>query len=53
MYKDVYFSTNDLNSSLPSVVVFLLQDFKDLFPEKIPYGLPPLRGIEYQIDFIP
>ena len=23
-----------------------------LFREEIPHGLPPLRGIEYQIDFI-
>ena len=53
LYKDVYFSTNYLNPSLPSVVVSLLQEFADLFPEEIPYGLPPLRGIEHQIDFIP
>src|SRR5262249_31999223 len=53
LYKDVYFSTNELNKSLPSVVVSLLQEFADLFPEEIPHGLPPLRGIEHQIDFIP
>ena len=52
MHKDVYF-TNDLNSSLPCEVVSLLQRFVDVFLEKIPYGLPPLRGIEHQIDFIP
>ena len=52
MYKDVYF-TNDLNSSLPYEVVCLLQEFVDVFPEEIPYGLPPSRGIEHQIDFIP
>ena len=51
MYKDVYF-TNDLNSSLPCEVVSLLQEFVDVFLEEIPYGLPPLRGIEHQIDFI-
>ena len=22
------------------------------FPEKVPHGLPPIRGIEYQIDFV-
>ena len=53
MYKEVYFSTTDLNSSLPSVVVSLLQEYEDLFPEEVPRGLPPLRGIEHQIDFIP
>ncbi|XP_070005302.1 uncharacterized protein, partial [Nicotiana sylvestris] len=30
-----------------------LQDFEDVFPEDIPNGLPPLRGIEHQIDFVP
>ena len=53
LYKDVYFLTNYLNPSLPSVVVSLLQEFADLFSEEIQYGLPPLRGIEHQIDFIP
>jgi hypothetical protein len=23
-----------------------------MFPEEVPAGLPPLRGIEHQIDFI-
>ncbi|XP_048227283.1 uncharacterized protein LOC125369308, partial [Ricinus communis] len=27
--------------------------YEDLFPEEIPNGLPPKRGIEHQIDFIP
>ncbi|XP_071926127.1 uncharacterized protein [Coffea arabica] len=29
------------------------QEYQDVFPENIPNGLPPLRGIEHQIDFIP
>ncbi|XP_068653867.1 uncharacterized protein [Aristolochia californica] len=28
-------------------------EFKELFPEEVPHGLPPLRGIEHQIDFVP
>jgi len=30
-----------------------LQEFEDLFPEETPTGLPPIRGIKHQIDFIP
>ncbi|GKV46467.1 hypothetical protein SLEP1_g53448 [Rubroshorea leprosula] len=53
LYKDAYFNTNELNDSLPSAVKSLLQDFKDVFPDDIPNGLPPIRGIGDQIDFIP
>ncbi|XP_065879412.1 uncharacterized protein [Euphorbia lathyris] len=28
-------------------------EFKDLFPEEMPNKLPPIRGIEHQIDFVP
>ncbi|XP_071939944.1 uncharacterized protein [Coffea arabica] len=41
------------NNSLPSNVLFLLQEFEDIFLEDVPDGLPPLRGIEHQIDLIP
>ncbi|KAK1644216.1 hypothetical protein QYE76_062021 [Lolium multiflorum] len=27
-------------------------EFSDVFPEEVPAGLPPLRGIEHQIDLI-
>nr|KYP38791.1 Transposon Ty3-I Gag-Pol polyprotein [Cajanus cajan] len=30
-----------------------LKEFDDLFPKEVPSGLPPLRGIEHQIDLIP
>ncbi|XP_075657334.1 uncharacterized protein LOC142627371 [Castanea sativa] len=29
------------------------QEFEDVLPEEVPHGLPPIRGIEHQIDFIP
>lgn len=53
LYKEAYLNTNDLDSSLPSIVVTLLQEFEDVFPDEGPSGLPPIRGIEHQIDFIP
>ncbi|KAH9657915.1 Endonuclease [Citrus sinensis] len=34
-------------------IVTLLQDFDDVFPNEVPNGLPPIRGIEHQIDFVP
>ncbi|KAK1608467.1 hypothetical protein QYE76_032140 [Lolium multiflorum] len=30
-----------------------MTEFSDVFPEEVPAGLPPLRGIEHQIDLIP
>ena len=52
LYKKACFNTNELNESLPSVV-FLLQEYEDMFPNDVPNGLPPIRGIYHQIDFIP
>ena len=30
-----------------------MEQYKDVFPDEIPAGLPPIRGIEYQIDLVP
>jgi hypothetical protein len=38
---------------VPNVVKVLLQEFEDVFPEEISSGLPPIREIEHQIDFVP
>jgi hypothetical protein len=51
LYKEACFNTNELDESLPSVVVWL-QEYKDVFPNDVPSGLPPIRGIEHQIDFV-
>ena len=53
LYKETLFNTNQLDTSLPNSIVSLLQQFEDVFPEEIPNGLPPIRGIEHQIDFVP
>ncbi|XP_031376072.1 uncharacterized protein LOC116191936, partial [Punica granatum] len=29
------------------------REYEDVFPEETPHGLPPIRGIEHQIDFVP
>ena len=53
LYKEALFNTNQLDTSLPSSIVSLLQEFEDVFPEEIMKGLPHIRGIEHQIDFVP
>ncbi|XP_073107199.1 uncharacterized protein [Elaeis guineensis] len=39
--------------SLPPQMKEILKEFIDVFPEELPKGLPPIRGIEHQIDLIP
>ncbi|XP_027156432.1 uncharacterized protein LOC113757267, partial [Coffea eugenioides] len=34
-------------------MVALLQELEDVFPDEVSDGLPPIRGIEHQIDLIP
>ena len=43
--------TNELE--LPHEITSLLDRFTDVFPDDIPPGLPPNRGIEHQIDLVP
>ena len=51
--KRALFSLDDIASSLSPAVTNLLQEFEDIFPAEIPPRLPPMRGIEHQIDLIP
>ncbi|KAK1648292.1 hypothetical protein QYE76_066097 [Lolium multiflorum] len=44
--------TNDL-TNIPLSLLSLLKEFQDIFPDELPHGLPPLRGIEHRIDLIP
>jgi hypothetical protein len=52
VYKKAYHNINDIDHIVPSVVVSLLQEFKDVFPEDIPNGLPLLRRIEHHIELV-
>ena len=47
LYKEACFNTNELDEFLPSVIVSLLQEYEDVFPNDVPSGLPPIRGIEH------
>jgi hypothetical protein len=53
VYKESSFNLDETNQSFPSLAISLLQESVDVFPEKMLSGLPPIRGIEHQIDFIP
>ena len=50
---EIFFSTNDLPSTLTSAVFDVLQEYEDVFLEEVSPGLPPKRGIEHQIDLVP
>jgi hypothetical protein len=52
VYKGEILVSNDM-TPLSIGVSFVLQEFRDVFLEEVPDGLPPLRGIEHQIDLIP
>ncbi|KAG7529622.1 hypothetical protein ISN44_Un131g000100 [Arabidopsis suecica] len=43
----------DSDLELPAEVQAGLDLYKDIFPEEIQPGLPPIRGIKHQMDFVP
>ncbi|XP_056858002.1 uncharacterized protein LOC130507312 [Raphanus sativus] len=53
VYKELLSSTTNLAPEIPEEIECLLQEYEDVFPEDNPMGLPPIRGIEHQIDFVP
>jgi len=52
--RETSFSTVTIPTfeTLPPKVKKLLHEFDDIFPQEILPGLPPLRGIEHQIDLV-
>jgi hypothetical protein len=51
LYKEVLFSTNDLPSSLPSVVLDLLQDFEDVFPNEVQLDFPHFAALSIKLTW--
>ncbi|XP_074292220.1 uncharacterized protein LOC141619088 [Silene latifolia] len=48
--KDMF---GEIGMTLSLEIRELLNGYEDVFPSELPSGLPPLKGIENQIDFIP
>jgi hypothetical protein len=53
VYKGAYLANPDSTPPPPLAIQSVLQEYNDVFPEEVPAGLPPIRGIEHQIDFVP
>ncbi|XP_024006505.1 uncharacterized protein LOC112083017 [Eutrema salsugineum] len=51
VYKECL-SAENKELDIPPEIQALIERFKDVFPDEIPAGLPPIRGIEHQIDLI-
>ncbi|KAL1215197.1 RNA-directed DNA polymerase-like protein [Cardamine amara subsp. amara] len=51
VYKEIL-SAGTTSPDIPEEIQDVLHRYQDVFPEELPEGLPPLRGIEYQIDFL-
>lgn len=46
------FSTKNIDTSLPGIVLSLLQEYEDVFLDEVSSELPSISGIEYWIDLI-
>ena len=52
-FKEICESTSSSLDDLPRKIKSVLQDFGEVFKDELPEGLPPIRGVEHQIDLIP
>ncbi|GJR30853.1 RNA-directed DNA polymerase [Tanacetum coccineum] len=53
LYALMIAQQNSLHEETPVEVQTLLDEFKDIFPDEIPPGLPLMREIQHCIDFVP
>ncbi|KAF8048148.1 hypothetical protein N665_2640s0001 [Sinapis alba] len=53
VYKELLITATNTGLVIPKEIECLLQEYRDVFPDDNPVGLPPIRGIEHQIDFVP
>ncbi|XP_074303024.1 uncharacterized protein LOC141637445 [Silene latifolia] len=53
MEESYHTSYDDATQDNPNLVPISDEEIKDVFSEELPAGLPPIRGIEHQIDLLP
>ncbi|XP_056167648.1 uncharacterized protein LOC115661510 [Syzygium oleosum] len=53
LFAIVVMERNYDSPEIPTQIMPLLEEFADVVPEEMPPGLPPMRDIQYCIDFIP
>ncbi|XP_074306210.1 uncharacterized protein LOC141641448 [Silene latifolia] len=51
--KEIHKDEEHQLPGVPAEIRPLLEQYQDVFPAELPSGLPPLRGIEHQIDLVP
>ena len=44
---------SEVDPSVQQQLKATLEEFKDVFPDKLPYGPPPKRQIDHEIDTVP
>lgn len=49
----VMVEANEGSANIPHQVKPILEKFKDVIPDELPSGLPPMRDIQHCIDFVP
>ncbi|GJW43911.1 reverse transcriptase domain-containing protein [Tanacetum coccineum] len=53
MFALIFVEPNEGAYNIPHQVTSILEEFKDVVPEELPPGLPPMREIQHCIDLVP
>lgn len=51
-YKEILYNKAELDSSVPSVIKTVMQEYSNVFLDEMPKRLLLFKGIKHQIDFV-